>query len=251
MPGAFIHRGPRFANGKVMVALRDIFESLGTLEQLRVDAPTFARQRNGAALELGRILKADFGAAVETLVQRGAQAPDRRALVRCFGSVIDGLVNVLCTIAEVACASAGRPHPVLQEKSAEPGAAILHRICISYRTMSRCLPGSPLAKFQARRWEELKACLDIRNRVVHPETPSDLEISDSNIRLITEVARQFIHDFEALAQWQAKRSPTPASEGTSNRTRRNRKRGGLRHRKCSCGSGRKYKSCCRVAPLPA
>lgn len=37
--------------------------------------------------------------------------------------------------------------------------------------------------------------------VLHPETPSDLGISHTSIRLITEVARQFIHDYETLAQW--------------------------------------------------
>lgn len=46
-----------------MVALGEIFESLGTV----VDEKTAARRRQSAAIELGRALRADFDHAVTTL----------------------------------------------------------------------------------------------------------------------------------------------------------------------------------------
>jgi hypothetical protein len=235
-----------------MVALREIFESLGPLEERLGDESALARQRTKGALELGRILTADFEAALAMLMHPGAQACDRRALVRCFGSVIDGLANALCTIGGVVSASEGRQLSILPERCAEPTAAILRRICFGYTTISRCGPHSPLSNLQARRWDELKTCLDIRNRVVHPETPSDLEISQTNVRLITEVASQFIRDFQALARWQAARPSRLGSEDRGAKLRRNnRRRGGRRFGKCPCGSGRKHKNCCRVVQSAA
>jgi hypothetical protein len=206
-----------------MVALSEIFESLGSLEEAVVDKATAARRRQSAAIELGRTLRADFDHAVTALRQFGAPDATRRALVRCFGSLIDGLANAIGAMAESATNTSDRRHPP-HDKFAEPTDCILHRINISYRIIGRTFPASPLSNLHGRRWYDLKTCLEIRNRVVHPETPSDLEITDRNIRLLTEVAGDFISDFEALAQWQAERQARRATPNPERRRRRKRNR---------------------------
>lgn len=187
-----------------MVALSVIFESLGSLQEAVVDKTTAARRRQSAAIELGKTLRADFDHAVIALRELGAPDATRRALVRCFGSLIDGLANALGAMAQTTIGSSKRRRRQ-RDKVADPTACILHRISISYRLIGRTLAASPITHLHARRWEDLKTCLDIRNRVVHPQTPSDLEITDRNIRLLTEVAGEFISDFERLAQWQTER----------------------------------------------
>lgn len=207
-----------------MVALSEIFESLGSLEEAVVDKATAARRRQSAAIELGRTLRADFDHAVTALRQPGAPDATRRALVRCFGSLVDGLANAIGAMAESATNTSARPHPP-HDKFAEPTDCILHRINISYRIIARTLPASPLSNLHGRRWDDLKTSLDIRNRVVHPQAPSDLEITDRNIRLLTEVAGDFISDFERLAQWQAERQSrqVPAARKRHRSGRRRRK----------------------------
>ncbi len=234
-----------------MVALCEVFESLPPLEHPRVDKSTRARERNSGALELGGILKADFTKALEVLARGPGEPANRRALVRCFGSLIDGLANAFLTIADVVRQSQGhRPDPVRQEEPEDLSTSVLLRIGSSYRILCRYLPKSPLTRLSGTRRDDLKACVEIRNRVVHPDTPADLEVTDSNLRLITEVARRFIGDFATFARWQAERQPTPGGECLSSGCRK-RHRGGRRFRKCPCGSDRKYKNCCAAAPRAA
>lgn len=152
-------------------------------------------------------------------------------MVRCFGSLIDGLANAIGAMVEFATGSSERHHP-LHDKFAEPTDCILHR------SIGRTLTASPLTSLHARRWDDLKACLDIRNRVLHPQTPSDLEISDRNIRLLTEVAGDFISDFETIAQWHADRQSQPACLGPARRRCRKGNRAGRRSKR-PCGSNGK------------
>lgn len=231
-----------------MVALREIFESLAPLEHPRADKSTRALQRNRGALELGGLLKADFAEALEVLTNGPGEPANRRALVRCFGSLIDGLANAFLTIADVVRQS-HKPDPVRQERPEDLSTSVLLRIGSSYRILCRCLPKSPLGSLSGTRRDALKACVEIRNRVVHPDTPADLEVTDANLRLITDVARRFIHDFETFARWQATSLPTLGSERFAT-ARRKRHRAGRRFRKCPCGSDRKYKNCC-AAPRAA
>jgi hypothetical protein len=231
--------GALCANRVRVVALREIFESVVILDQPEHDRSAVARDRNSAATELGRILKADFDHALNAFAHESAQPAEHRALVRCFGSVIDGLASALLSMAEVC-----EVHWKIRSANRDDhGASILHRVASSHRILTRSLPYCPLRRLSGKRWDDLKSCVDLRNRVLHPETPADLEVSRASLRLMIEVAREFIHDFETFAQWHAARVAPQLHRKTH--------RGGRRFPKCPCGSGRKYKNCCAVAQLAA
>ena len=194
------------------------------------------------------MLKADFELAVATLALGEAQDAQRRALVRCFGSLLDGLANALCHIAETECNRESRQLRDLHA-GAHASAPVLQRIDVSYRVIVRGLHGSPLTSLGGKRWEDLHAAVEIRNRVAHPQAPGDLSISGSNVGVIVQVARQLISDFETLARWQTRRQSrlfVPADGAP--RSGRKRRRSGFKRRICACGSGRKAWKCCESTP---
>lgn len=236
--------------GNVVVALREIFEAAEGREQPGVALSAVPPPSAGRdAIALGHMLKADFELAVATLASAEAPPAHRRALVRCFGSLLDGLANALRHIAETGCRRECGPRPDLQ--TADPTSPVLQRIGLSYRIIARSLR-SPLRSLDGKRWDDLHAAVEIRNRVAHPQATCDLGISRNNVALITEVARHLIRDFETLAQWQSaqpSRAVTSAPATPGRRPRR--KRSGIRYRLCACGSGRKARNCCGHQPTPA
>jgi hypothetical protein len=226
-------RGPPFAEENFVVALSEIFKAVDGWEQPRVDQSTGARSQDCTAIELGQILKADFELAVATLALGEDQAAHRRALVRCFGSLLDGLANALRYVAETACSRESRQLRDLRV-GADARVPVLQRIDVSYRVIVRGLSGSPLTSLGGKRWEDLRAAVEIRNRVAHPQTPCDLGITGSNVGVIIQVAQQLISDFETLARWQSRRQPhlmVPAA--ATPRPGRKRKRRGFKHHICA------------------
>lgn len=230
--------------GNIVVALREIFEALEGREQPRVAlAPVPPPSAGRDAIALGHMLKADFELAVATLASAEAEPAHRRALVRCFGSLLDGMANALRHIAETGCRRECGPRRDLQT-AADPTAPVLQRIGLSYRTIARSLARSPLTSLGGKRWDDLHAAVEIRNRVAHPQATCDLGISGNNVALITEVARHLIRDFDTLAQWQsAQPSRGVTSALATPGRRRRRQRGRIRNRLCACGSGRKARHC--------
>ena len=48
---------------------------------------------------------------------------------------------------------------------------------------------------------ELRFALEIRNRVVHPTTLVELEVSNGEVQLITQTGLNFYNDFRQFVQW--------------------------------------------------
>lgn len=233
-----------------MVALKDSIVPLAALDQPRVEESLLARARNASALELYQIIRGDFGDALLQNVQSGSAPSARRALIRCFGSFIDGLSFAMRTVAVNACEFHGKDYNrFLHAKSQERGLPAYNRIFNSYRIVQLCLPRSPLAQVTDQRWDNLHTCLEIRNRVVHPECPADLGVSDTELQLIAQTGSEFMSDFQIFAQWQGQRQQRLGWEAPGQRRRDIPKTG--RNEKCPCGSQRKYKNCCAAAQYAA
>lgn len=212
-----------------------------------IDESMLAKARTRDAVEVCQTLRRDFLEAMNALIAKDAEPGcARRNVVRCFGSLIEGLTEAMRTVAVVTCEFHGKDYNrFLQAKSIERGAANHTKIYHSYRIIHEALPKSPLARVPDERWDKLHACLEIRNRVVHPRAPADLELSDQDLMLIGNTATEFVRDFDIFAQWHFQKQQKLGWERTGIRRREFRKIG--RNEKCPCGSQRKYKDCCAAA----
>ena len=73
------------------------------------------------------------------------------------------------------------PQPYLQEKSRERGLSAYQRIYTIYRLIANFLPKSPVAAISEERWADLRAALEIRNRIVHPTESRHLELNQAEL----------------------------------------------------------------------
>ena len=221
-----------------------------TVDRDRIAESTFAQLRNRDAVQLAMILREDFVAALKALIADAESGAARRAVVRCFGSLIEALADAMRTVAVVTCEFHGKNYNrFVNAKSTERTAANHTRIYHSYRIIHEALPKSPLARVPDQRWDDLHKCLEIRNRVVHPDCVADLEVSDEDLKLITELGAEFARDFDTFAQWHFQKQQKLGWEATGHRQRIVPKVG--RNEKCPCGSQRKYKNCCAAAQWAA
>ena len=69
------------------------------------------------------------------------------------------------------------------------------RLVDNIRFMDKCLdkvgrPTKPL-DFESPAWRALKESVEIRNRITHPRTPEDLDLSDEDMKTIQDAANWF------------------------------------------------------------
>ncbi len=204
-----------------------------------------------AELDFCRILQTDFFEATEVLYGNGLSAQsEARALIRCFGSLIDGLTGSMRNIAIMTCKLFGRPlNPFLREKAEERTITTYHRIHTSYRLIGEFLPRSPLASVTDALWDDLRAAIEIRNRVVHPKCAKDLEVTETEALLVAEIGDEFCRHVNQFVQWLRQKEQKLVWEHLVERRRLYPKIG--RNEKCPCGSSRKYKNCCAAAAAMA
>ncbi len=200
--------------------------------------------------EFGCVLQVDFIEASEWVYREDFAPVASRALVRAFGSLVDGLSRVMQEIAvSTAELFGGRLNPFLQQKSAERSTSTYQRIYTSYRLVAEFLPRCPLGRLPDARWDDLHLAIEIRNRVVHPTALADTVVSTDDCRLVIEVGEALLRDFAQFVQWFRQKEQKLAWEHMAERRRLFPKVG--RNEKCPCGSQRKYKSCCAVAQYAA
>ena len=199
-----------------------------------------------ATMELCRILKEDFREAAQRMTDGGAQPADRRAVVRCFGSLIDALTASMRQMAIEICKAFAEPlNPFLQEKTSDRHLNNHQRIYTICRLVADFLPKCPIANLPDWRWSDLHRALDIRNRIVHPTRTSDLDLSDGQMKTILGTALHFYDDYRHFTQWLMQKEQRLLWEFPGTRKRYIEKTG--RNQPCPCGSNRKYKNCCALS----
>lgn len=217
------------------------FLTRDTLDQFFAD--------NRAAVRLAAVLQTDFFAASDRMVETKFAGPDVRAMVHCFGSLIDGLSTAMRQVAISTCKLFGKPlNPFLQEKVEERTLSNHQRIYTSYRLIGEFLPGSPLAKAADELWSELHVAIEIRNRVVHPRCVADTEVTPGDAMRVAEVGDEFSRHANQFAQWLVQKEqkliqPYLVEARHYSKIPRNAP--------CPCGSGKKYKHCCIAAAYAA
>jgi hypothetical protein len=194
-------------------------------------------------------LNEDFCETMNRMVEHGSKPSDRRDVVRCFGSLLDGLTASMRFAAVALCKVFDEPlNPFLTDKTAERGLSTHQRIRSIYRLLAGFLPKSPLARLSDARWDQLHWALDIRNRVVHPSVPADLDLSNDEMNLVMQTGLDFYSDFTQFIQWFSQKEQQMLWELPGTRQRYLKKIG--RNEPCPCGSGRKYKNCCGPSSQP-
>src|SRR4051812_48596176 len=126
------------------------FERLaaGGLDRLHADL--------GHAATLANTLKEDFRDSIKRMNEHGLLPLDRRAVVRCFGSLIEGYAHVMRLAAIGVCELFDQElNPFLQDKSYERNLSTHTRIYTIYRLLANFLPRSPFARVADRRWSDL------------------------------------------------------------------------------------------------
>lgn len=196
------------------------------------------------------VLQTDFIEGIQLVCQLDFPPVESRALVRAFGSLVDGLSRVMQEIAvSTAELFGGRLNPFLQQKYAERTTSTYQRIYTSYRLVAEFLPKCPLARLPDSRWNDLHRAIEIRNRVVHPVRLADTVVSADDCELVIEVGNALLRDFAQFMEWFKQKEQKLVWEHTIERRRLFPKVG--RNEKCPCGSYRKYKSCCAIAQYAA
>ena len=200
-----------------------------------------------ATREFCAVLQDDFEHAVNlAAATQYAAATESRAMIRCFGSLIDGLSRGMREIAIATCELfGGKLNPFLQEKVHERATSTHQRIYNSYRLIAEFLPNSPLSSLPDHWWADLHRAIEIRNRVVHPASAKDLNVSQDETIATVGVAEGICDDFAKFTVWLAAKEQKLAWEHMVERRRLTPKIG--RNEKCPCGSYRKYKNCCAAA----
>ncbi len=217
----------------------------------RLDALTAADLENihrdlNASMDLCDVLKEDFRDALTRVADRGVQPGDCRAVVRCFGSLIDALSANMRKAAIEVCTAFGEPlNPFLQDKTAERHLSTHQRIYSIYRLIADFLPQSPLAHLPDSRWDELHRALEIRNRIVHPTCTADLELTKREVAAVVSAGLNFYGDHCRFVQWFSQKEQKMLWDLPGTRRRFIEKTG--RNEPCPCGSKRKYKHCCGLS----
>ncbi len=233
-----------------MAALHGIVPKANDFVLSRDDWQRFGREYR-AEFDLCRILQTDYIAACEILSYH-AELPqaEARAMVHCFGSLIDGVSSAMRRVAIATCRLFHQPlNPFLQEKATERGTTTHHRIYTSYRLIGEFLPRSPLAALDDGFWDELHAGIEIRNRIVHPRSAADLELSLGDALLVTTLGDEFCDHVNKFLHWLMQKEQKLISGHLVEARRLYPKIG--RNEKCPCHSGRKYKNCCAAAAMTA
>jgi hypothetical protein len=197
-----------------------------------------------ASGQLCHAVKEDFLEALKRWLDQKSPS-SARAVVRCYGSLIDALTASMRFAAIRLCEAFGEPlNPFLQEKTAERHISNHNRIYSIYRLIADFLPRSPLAHIPDSRWDDLRHGLEIRNRVVHPTTLTDLDLSSGEIAVVIGTGNDFYQDYKQFVQWWGHKEQALFWELPGTRKRYLKKIG--RNEPCPCGSPRKYKNCCGV-----
>jgi hypothetical protein len=198
------------------------------------------------SVKLADALKEDFRESINRLVEGGLLPLDRRAVVRSFGSLIDGYATVMRLAATGVCALFDKPlNPFLTEKSHDRNLSTHTRIFTIYRLLADFLPRSPFARVSDQRWNDLRFALEIRNRVVHPQQLEDLDLTNNEMQLVMQTGFDFHQDHQKFVQWFLHKEQQLLWQLPMRRKRFLPKTG--RNEKCPCGSERKYKNCCAAA----
>lgn len=201
--------------------------------------------------EFCAILQTDYYAARDSYfcAQLEAQV-EGRALVRSFGSLLDGVTNAMRRIAVSTGKLFRRPlNHFLEEKADERGLNSYQRIFTSYRLIGELLPRSPLAETTDGFWDELHYVIEIRNRIVHPRCARDLEVTHEEARRVAKMGNNLCAHGNQFAQWLLQKEQKLVWEHLAERRQLYPKIG--RNDRCPCGSGKKYKDCCILAAWAA
>jgi SEC-C motif len=198
-----------------------------------------------ASAALCNALKEDFRDSLDRILAERNSAPACRAVVRCFGSLVDGITRSMRYIAINLCQTLDEPlNPFLQEKTGERHLSSHQRIYSIYRLLADFLPKSPLAHLPDSRWDQLHRALEIRNRIVHPATLTDLELTVPEMKTVMGAGHDFFSDYRQFIQWCMAKEQQMLWDIPGTRKRWLKKIG--RNEPCPCGSKRKYKNCCGV-----
>jgi|GEM_PF-5062190 len=198
-----------------------------------------------ASTALCNALKEDFRDSLDRVIADQDNVFARRAVVRCFGSLIDGLTRSMRFIAVDLCHVLDEPlNPFLQEKTGERHLSSHQRIYSIYRLLADFLPKSPLANLPDSRWDQLRHALEIRNRIVHPALLTDLDLTNPEMKTVMGAGHDFFSDYRQFIQWCQAREQQMLWDIPGTRKRWLKKIG--RNEPCPCGSQRKYKNCCGV-----
>lgn len=205
---------------------------------------------NRAAIDLCRIVQTDFIGSSEDIFAHAYKETEARAMVRCFGSFIDGLTYAMRRIATSTGRLFGRPlNHFLEAKVEERTIDHYNRIYTSYRLIGEFLPGSPMAKVSDTLWDDLHAAIEIRNRIVHPKCVKDLEVKGEDAMMIIATGNEFCRHANQFVQWLLQKEQKLIQPYLVEARRLCPKIG--RNATCPCRSGRKYKDCCIRAALAA
>ena len=88
--------------------------------------------------------------------------------------------------------------------------ASLQTFRLALRTFSKAQGCADPIDFSAVGWQALRDGARIRNRLMHPRTPSDLDVSDADLKLVDEGIRWFHAETGRLMGYKpAQESPAP------------------------------------------
>jgi hypothetical protein len=194
------------------------------------------------ALDLCALLQADFLVAWHRVTESDFEENEARALVRCFGSLLDGLTTGMRGIAVATCKLFNRPlNPFLQDKVEERTITSYHLIFTSYRLIGEFLPGSPLSSISDQVWNELRKAIEIRNRIMHPKETRDMTLS-SDETIAMRTGKEFHELFNKFHVWFMEKQQKLVMPHVVTYRRMFPKPG--RNKPCPCGSDFSYKDCC-------
>lgn len=201
-----------------------------------------------ASVHLAHALKDDFRRCLQAALETNIPQHKRRDIARCFGSLVEGYTASMRMAAIGVCKIFDKPlNPFLQEKAIDRNLSVYHRLHSIYRLLAEFLPKSPFAHLPDERWNDLRIALEIRNRIVHPRTLQDLELSNGEIAGVMQVGLDFVQDFSKFVQWFSQTEQKLLWELPMQRKRYVAKVG--RNEKCPCGSKLKFKNCCGAAQV--
>ena len=198
-----------------------------------------------------RILQGDWVVAADLYFESDPEAhAEGRALIRCFGSLLEGLTTSMRKIAVATGKLFRQPlNPFLQEKVEERAITAYQRIYTSYRLIGEFLPRSPLAATTDDFWDELHWAIEARNRIVHPRSASDLMVTEEEVWRVAEMGNELSTHVNKFAHWLSRKEEKLLWEHLAERRHIYPKIG--RNEPCPCQSGRKYKHCCVAAAVAA
>lgn len=188
------------------------------------------------------IAATDFDHARARLAEDDSQS-QRRSVVRCFGSLVDGFSAAMMETAVQLADMWRRPlNQFLQAKSREREISALHRIKVSYRLVGELLPESPLRELSDERCAELLNAISLRNRILHPQTAEDLHVTSEALVVLIKAADNCVKDYVGFCHWAPKMTQDRMWDSGGQRRYIIEKTG--RNEPCPCKSGKKYKQCC-------